>query len=129
MSWTRLQIYAALLAARARSEALLLAHIEALWAAKSDPEAARALRISLRQERDGAHARLRAATDPLWWEAATPDTIGAVYEGSHLWSRADPDCRELETLFLSTLRTRFRIRLDDIPSSDNPRGYSFDTAL
>lgn len=88
------------------ADARLRSHVDALWAAKADPDTARALLATLRREFDEAMAQLQAALVPGWWDQATPETIVTTYESARVWRDADADSEELARLFTSQLTAR-----------------------
>lgn len=110
-------VRATVAAAVVAGDSRLNRHIAALWAAKSDPEGARALLAVLAVERRTIEDDLIAARDPEWWSSASAEQIGAVIEGARVWSRSDPDCDELARLFASELRVRFGIDVGFPPSA------------
>lgn len=88
--------------------------------AEEDAEAATAMpdtelthQLTARRERARreAAAALQAALDPLWWDAATSESIDLAYQAVIVWGRTDRDLTRLADLFTEALHTRYAVRI------------------
>ncbi|AZZ51803.1 MULTISPECIES: hypothetical protein [Rathayibacter] len=91
------------------------AHIDDLWAAKSDPDRMRHLLDRFHCEVEAARTLLAAAGGPEWWSTVDADRLAAACVAARTWAEGDPTCAELERGFASRLLTVFGVDIAGIP--------------
>ena len=89
--------------------------IDALWAAKTDPDETRRLLARHRLEVDAARRLLAAAGEPGWWRHATAEQVADCCTAARIWAEGDPICADLEHAFASRLRSALGVDLTRLP--------------
>lgn len=104
------QVRVALTAAGMVSEALARAREQRLRRAHASSEQeARQLASRLEAERRAARAELAAVHRPEWWNSATPEQIGRVYQLARAWAHEEPEAVRAEQRISQELRGRYGI--------------------
>lgn len=96
-------------------DATLDSYIDALWAAKADPEQMRRLLARYRSEVEAARLLLAAAAELQWWSGVGAERLEQACRAARIWAEGDPVCAELERGFASRLRSVLGIDLGGIP--------------
>ncbi|TCL77879.1 MULTISPECIES: hypothetical protein [unclassified Rathayibacter] len=100
---TSSQLATAIAAADHAAAARLHEHVNALWAAKNDPDATRALLRCFADELENVRSRLHDALEPIWWNRVGLDQALRTYADAQVWARSNADCDELSRLFVRTM--------------------------
>lgn len=114
MTVTCSEVRVALLAASHIAELTLARQAEEdAEAASSTPDADLSRQLAARRERArrDAAAALQATLDPLWWDAATSESIDLAYQAVIVWGRTDRDVIRLANRFTEALHTRYGVRI------------------
>lgn len=93
--------------ARAREEALRRAQ------ARSEQEA-RELGSRFEAERRTARAELSTVHRAQWWEGATSEQVGHLYEVARAWAREDPEAARAEERIRQEVRARYGVDVDEL---------------
>lgn len=84
--------------------------------------AQRELRARFEAERRAARVELADAHRPEWWERATPEDIGRVYQVARAWSQEDPEAARAEERMRHEMRQRYGIEVTDSGQASEAAG-------